>query len=331
MFGVSLFLGLFALVNVVYPLGYLRIDNRMRAFGIALASFFAAIVSIVLIGTVSGSDSSAPKMAGKATEQVVTTKFGQNSVVTISPKSVVEKRVAADILSAVNSGNFELASTKWRANSKSIGDAKRKEVETLALAAVKPLPGSALQKNLDGYKFLSLVNPKNSAYGEKFKIYLRKLIDAEASKKKRLLGSLRKKTDKISGTTFYQHKNRPKYTNSRSTVYLYLGKNGGSFYPRMIIQYAAKDWLFVNKVTLYADGSSFPFYQGAFKRDNHTRIWEWVDVTPSTVQLGLLKRASTSKEVILRFEGQQYRKDVKLRAKDKRALKDVLAVYELVK
>ena len=98
----------------------------------------------------------------------------------------------------------------------------------------------------------------------------------------------------------------------------------------MKIQYTASDWLFVQTVSAWGGAVKEPLSDGPFERDNNSTIWEWVDVVPSGYQMEVLRTLATSKEAILRFEGQQYHKDVTLSSGDKQALRDVLTAYDVM-
>ena len=65
--------------------------------------------------------------------------------------------------------------------------------------------------------------------------------------------------------------------------------------------------------------------------DNNTTIWEWMDVTPDEYQIEVLRSLASAREAILRFEGSRYHRDVKLSAGDKKALREVLEAYEVMR
>jgi len=69
-------------------------------------------------------------------------------------------------------------------------------------------------------------------------------------------------------------------------------------------------------------------HSGSFERDHNADIWEWVDVTPNANQLEILRSASEAKDVVLRFHGTQYRRDVQMGQSDRQALKEVLTAFE---
>ncbi|WP_152599623.1 hypothetical protein [Hoeflea sp. BAL378] len=203
------------------------------------------------------------------------------------------------------------------------------QMEAHMLRLVKPIPASEYEINLQGYEFLVAVQPKKNEYQEKVRFYKESIENS----RKRLISRLRVKEDKVEGVTWFKHPNEPKYLNSRSTVYLYIGRKGKSGTPwlRMKIQYTSTDWLFVENVKAWYDGAKETLFVGRFERDNNTTIWEWVDISPKSDQIELLRSIAKSKESILRFEGNQYHRDVKLSAGDKAAIRDVLEAYEIMK
>lgn len=215
-------------------------------------------------------------------------------------------------------------------------------IEDAALSLVKPLPAAMLKENVQGYETLKRIAPQNVEYAEKYDAYLAKFRAAEQAeveraaaelKRKRsaILSKYRKQEDKFNGTTFYTHPNSPRYTNSRSTVYLYLGSSSGRFFLRMKTLYTAEDWLFVESVQGYANGASFNLTGGRFERDNDSTIWEWLDEVPSALQIDRLKVLSEASDATLRYEGNQYRKDIKLSSADRTAIRQVLADFEELK
>ena len=201
------------------------------------------------------------------------------------------------------------------------------EFESAALAVVKPLPAAALEMNRDGYLLLAAIRPDDAAYGGKAKDYADRIV----ARKNQAVTMLRKHEDKVEGVTFYEHPNQPRFLNSRSTAFLYIGRKGdGRPWLRMRVQYTSSDWLFVDNVYAWQNGIKDLLISGPFDRDNNTTIWEWRDVTPSDRQVEILRALAEAPEAILRFEGHQYRRDTTLSASDKKAILDVLAAYEVM-
>lgn len=211
-------------------------------------------------------------------------------------------------------------------------------IEDAVVSLVRPLPANMLPDNVVGYEVLTKLRPENGEYAAKQKEYLEKLRAeqkaeaerAEAKKKQRvssILSKYRKEIDKFNNASFYTHPNSPRYNNSRSTVFLYIGESSGRYFLRMKTQYAAENWLFVESVQGYANGTTFLLTSGNFERDNHSSIWEWRDEAPSNAQLDRLSQLANASDATLRYEGSTYRKDVQLSAGDRKALREVIADY----
>jgi len=240
-------------------------------------------------------------------------------------KQIAELRNHIDMLRWKQAGYVV---TVWRNKAYEIEDIVS-ELENEVLSIVKPLPASDHEMNLKGYELLAALRPDNPAYAQKVEHYASRKEEAE----RQAIARLRKKEDKVENVTWYQHPNQPRYLNSRSTVYLYIGRKGehGSPWLRMKTVYASSNWLFVDNVIAWHDGIREPLVSGHFKRDNNSRIWEWRDDSPTGYQIEVLKSLADAKEAILRFEGAQYRKDVTLSAADKKAIREVLLAYEIMK
>ncbi len=208
------------------------------------------------------------------------------------------------------------------------------EIEKRALSIVRPLPASDIEGNIKGYTLLTKVRPEHQTYAQKLAHYEQKKVEhenREKAKRKAIVRRLKTKEDKVEGVTWYEHPNQPRYLNSRSTVYLYIGQKGDLEWLRMKTIYTASNWLFVNNVVAWHDGKKEPLVSGHFNRDNNADIWEWRDETPSGYQIEVLRSLANAREAILRFEGDQYRKDVTLSAKDKKAIREVLLAYDVMK
>lgn len=248
-----------------------------------------------------------------------------------APLSRRDRKRIDDLRKAVSTAQWADARTGFEALAAEdrAGEDLRAELEAAALDFVRPLPASARQANLDGYLFLAAIRPENGTYGQKVDHYRA----AIRSDRQQAVAKLRRKEDKVEGVTWFHHPGQPQYTNSRSTAYLYIGRRGGDGRPwlRMQVQYAASDWLFVNRVIAWHDGVKETLVSGRFERDHHSTIWEWMDVAPDGYQLEVLRSLATAREAILRYEGSQYKRDVTLSSGDKRAILDMIAAYEAMR
>jgi len=203
------------------------------------------------------------------------------------------------------------------------------EVETLALEVIRPIPANDFEANLEGYKFLSILRPDKTEYKTKITDYENQIDHA----RRVAIDKLNRTEDRVEGVTWFKHPSQPKYLNSRSTAFFYIGRRGESGPPflRMKIQYTSSDWIFTNKVYAWDGGKKTILVSDGFKRDNNANIWEWKDVSPTSQQVETMRTLANSNEAVLRFEGDKYWKDVTLSASDKGAIRDVLFAFEVMK
>lgn len=107
------------------------------------------------------------------------------------------------------------------------------EIEARVLELVRPIPASDHQANLDGYRLLATLRPENATYSTKVTEYQARISQARQS----AITRLRQKVDRVEGITWFQHPNQPKYLNSRSTVYLYIGRRGETGRPTLRMRF----------------------------------------------------------------------------------------------
>lgn len=158
---------------------------------------------------------------------------------------------------------------------------------------------------------------------------------AEQARLAQALSNMRKKHDDIKGITWYTDKSTPKYYSERSDFHLYIGKESHSKpWFRMVIQYTNDDWLFIQRYIIKADGQTFEITPERFKgieRDNGGGdIWEWYDVSAGDRELEIAKAIANSKKAVIRHDGRQYYNDRTISAREKQAIKNVLAAHEVL-
>jgi hypothetical protein len=144
--------------------------------------------------------------------------------------------------------------------------------------------------------------------------------------------------DKVRGINFYYCETFPYYKNYgywgadvRSFVLPYIGIQGNSVWMRLVCDYTADDWVFFEKITFAVDDQRFYRYYSYYDvtRDNaYGDIWEYVDIAVGEEEIELLNAIVNSETTIVRFEGDDYYDDVEINASDKKAIADMLAVYE---
>jgi hypothetical protein len=144
--------------------------------------------------------------------------------------------------------------------------------------------------------------------------------------------------DAMRDITWYKNSASPKYDNT-NTFYLYFGIADDQVLTplRLKITYASDSWLFVKSVWGKADGKKIAIPQvsaplSGWERDNGSgKIWEWSDAPIEDAQdVASLRQIALSKEVTLRFEGQQYYSDRTLSGAQLQAFRDMISAYEVV-
>lgn len=169
---------------------------------------------------------------------------------------------------------------------------------------------------------------------ENASIQYARLKDAEDLRvKKEIVGKLKTTTDKVTGITWYEHTSQPRYTNTRSYCLPYIGKNASNTWMIWRLLYTGDDWVFWEKLTFLVDGTK-TYKSYAYRdvtRDNgYGDVWEFIDISVGNEERKLLESIAASTETIIRFEGDNHYYDLTVSAKDKQAIKDVLAAYDVL-
>ena len=139
------------------------------------------------------------------------------------------------------------------------------------------------------------------------------------------------KTDEFNDVTWVKPKSAPQ-SNNATGFYTYFAKdlNGVPQNLRFVIQYAAKDWLFLESYVFLIDGKRYDFTPSDIQRDNSLTIWEWSDtgVSQSGEIETILKAIRNAKEVKVRFIGQQYHEDKTLTPSQIQSIIQPIEYYE---
>jgi len=151
-----------------------------------------------------------------------------------------------------------------------------------------------------------------------------------AAQLKSAMSHMRVISDTVKNTKYYRDSSSPKYANQNGFD-IYAGGTKGST-PSLFweIQYEGSDWLFIKSYFFNVDGFTYeltPDY-GVIKTDNDTNVWEWYNEAITSEQVDLIQRIINSKSAVMRLNGTQYYKDVKITATQKAALQHVLTVFQ---
>ena len=148
----------------------------------------------------------------------------------------------------------------------------------------------------------------------------------------KMLSGLKSKKDDFKETTFYNDPSNSKFVDNNQ-IYLYLGRNGNYVYPRLRIQYAGDDWVFVNLYRFVIDGQNRSILpEEDMVRDNEGgTVWEYVDKNPSMTDLLILKEIAESKSAKMRYEGKDKVFDRVISSKEKQSLRRIIKIIENTK
>ena len=165
-----------------------------------------------------------------------------------------------------------------------------------------------------------------------------KIAELEKAEEERIakaaIGRLKTEYDKVEGITWYYAKCKPYYADTRCYVLPYIGKrDSGYTWMNIRYHYTGDRWVFYDTITIVVDGEKYykSFDYGEVSRDNDSEVWEVAHEESNSSNIAMLEAIANSRETIVRFEGDDKRKDFTISAADKQGIKDVLAAYEYMK
>ena len=147
-----------------------------------------------------------------------------------------------------------------------------------------------------------------------------------------LLTSFRVKEDS-NGITWYSHDRQPQYINERTYVLPYIAvKPDGQV--RLILRYIyhGRDWVNWKTASVVVDDTSYTFtptYSDIVHDESDGYVWEYRD--DSNPDIEMLKKIAESKETVVTFQGDSTSHKHIISIADKNAIKDIIALYELLK
>ncbi len=94
------------------------------------------------------------------------------------------------------------------------------------------------------------------------------------------------------------------------------------------IHYYSYSWIFANKITVIADNFTWKSPELKFYRDNNSKIWEYTFLDLDNPKYRMIAdKIASSKEVIIRFYGEQYYDDIQI---TERMKEDILAMLKTI-
>ncbi len=160
--------------------------------------------------------------------------------------------------------------------------------------------------------------------------------EAKRAEALKLLGNMRLDEDKVRHLKFYYpsiwrvNQNETWIADKRCFILPYIGMDDhGGVWMRVVYNFTNDDWVFFKKITVAADEKryyrSFEDYDIVHDVDGGVR--EYIDID-GVSDVEMLLAIANSKETIVRFEGDEFVYDFIVKEIDKRAIREVLLVYE---
>lgn len=156
-------------------------------------------------------------------------------------------------------------------------------------------------------------------------------VMTDSVKIKQLSGYFDTKKDEFSpeGLTWYEPKSRPNYTNMNGFYCYFQKTDTGVSNFRMRFQYAADDWLFIEKIQFSIDGEAYEFIPREVETDNGSGgIWEWFDEKITYVDKNLVEALANAKSVKMKLIGSQYHHVQQVTPKQLLNIKRSLELYK---
>jgi hypothetical protein len=129
---------------------------------------------------------------------------------------------------------------------------------------------------------------------------------------------------------WYEPKTAPNFRNANG-FYCYFGtKNGAPYVLRIVHQYSADDWLFIQNYKFSIDGKAYSYTPTEMKTDNDNGIWEWSDEVVDSEIKEILTALINCKSAKIRLEGRQYSKTKLISASQIKSIKETVELYKLI-
>lgn len=171
---------------------------------------------------------------------------------------------------------------------------------------------------------------------EEFAALQKQEKEAKHAEALKLLENMRLDEDKVRHLKFYYpsiwrvNQNETWIADKRCFILPYIGMDDhGGVWMRVVYNFTDDDWVFFKKITVAADEKryyrSFEDYDIVHDVDGDVR--EYIDID-GVSDVEMLLAIANSKETIVRFEGDEFVYDFIVKEIDKRAIREVLLVYE---
>lgn len=210
----------------------------------------------------------------------------------------------------------------------------RDRLEGLLGDYVAPIPASRAQANLIAYQALARVNPSEERYRERIQRY-ESAIEAEQQRLERaarqLEGRLVRTVAEFDGSSWARHPSSPRYQDIRDYITLYLIESPtGHQSLELFVNYTSRNsWLFIQSASVNIDGQTIRLPVSRWFRDNDTEIWEYGGIRGPNA-LRIARQIAESDRVVIRFNGQQFYSDYVVSETDRRVIREMLAMWDVI-
>jgi hypothetical protein len=328
--------------------------NKKVTIGVGLV--VVLLITLLSVGNTIRNEAKVNSLLNSANELITQDKFDDaslriNEALNLNPRNIKKVYVVRQKITDIKNGTALIKDAKEKAQSGEFLSAiiklnqvstTERNLEAEAIKIITSLESNAeieFRKELDLYlqksNFIgavSVIDYYNTAFPDSDKYAgLRDSYAAKASaqveaKRKASLAKLSKRYDAFQEITWYKSPSSTNYRNANA-FYLYFGVSDGT--PaglRLVIQYYADDWLFINSAKVNVDGTIFDVGGSNWERDNDSEIWEWTDEPLS--DRSLIEAIIKSRSSVIRFEGSQYYDTKTISSSQKKALRDVLEAFD---
>lgn len=211
---------------------------------------------------------------------------------------------------------------------------ERDALEAAVTAYVRPIPAAQAERNLVAYQALARIDPEDQTYRDRVARY-EQAIEAEREQLQRtaraLEGRLVRTTAEFDGSSWARHPSSPRYQDIRNYVTLYLIESGtGQQTMELFFNYTSRSgWLFVESASINIDGETTRVPVGQWFRDNDTEIWEFASLRGDAA-VSLARQIAEADRAVVRFNGQQFYDDYVVSDADKRVMREMLAMWDVI-
>jgi hypothetical protein len=134
-----------------------------------------------------------------------------------------------------------------------------------------------------------------------------------------------------SNVVWYKPISSPNFVN-RNGFFCYFGtENGTPTSLRIVHQFYADDWLFINKYKFSIDGKAYSYIPMDVKTDNGDgMIWEWSDDLVDSEIKEIINALIKCKTAKIRLEGRQYYDTKTVTPSQIKSIKETIELYKLM-